>query len=337
MCVRVRCLGSTCLYHMYRHRLALPPFPPHPPSRRPPSCRPPSWQVVLHVSPTRFSFLRLFRASLFDCSYQCVRTIGYHDLLLSCFGNEKIQTLVCTARNAITWRTPLLTQLPRPSPTNAPLPPSRLLFCAKDHGPENINSPDGALYMVGNGCLADKLNSNCSWISGDAVFLSRARAGAYTAADPSSLNNPEAWEFYCGGASQLTANANRSSKPGNRDGGGDNTAAGSSTSSRGSSSSGGGGSSSSGDCWTRDVAKAKPILTWKGRVGTVTATWHPDMARYLIVVTTPTVLPSTVGPYDTWVVETPSLTSGPFSLVSYMPRFGQQAYFVSFPSRFLGQ
>ena len=34
-------------------------------------------------------------------------------------------------------------------------------------------------------------------------------------------------------------------------------------------------------------------------------------------------------------VEAPTLT-GPFRLVSYMPRFGQQAYFVSFPSRFLG-
>ena len=42
-----------------------------------------------------------------------------------------------------------------------------------------------------------------------------------------------------------------------------------------------------------------------------------------------------VGPYDTWVLEAPSLT-GPFKLVSYMPRFGQQAYFVSFPSKFLG-
>lgn len=158
-----------------------------------------------------------------------------------------------------------------------------------DHGPENVHSPDGALYMVGNGCLAQELNSNCSWISGDAVYLSRARAGAYTASDPATLNNPAAWEFFCGDA-----------------------------------------------CWSSDVTKAKPILTWQGRVGTVTATWHPELRRYLIVVTTPTVLPSTVGPYDTWVLEAPSLTAGPFSLVSYMPRFGQQAYFVSFPSKFFG-
>lgn len=39
-----------------------------------------------------------------------------------------------------------------------------------DFGPENQRSPDGRLYMVGNGCLASTPNSNCSWISGDAVF-----------------------------------------------------------------------------------------------------------------------------------------------------------------------
>lgn len=80
-----------------------------------------------------------------------------------------------------------------------------------------------------------------------------------------------------------------------------------------------------GGCWTADVAKAHPILTWEGRVGTVTATWHPHLQRFLFAITTPTVLPSTVGPYDTWVLEAESL-QGPFKLVSYMPRFGQQAY-----------
>ena len=56
----------------------------------------------------------------------------------------------------------------------------------------------------------------------------------------------------------------------------------------------------------------------------VTATWHPELKLYLFAVTTPTVLPSTVGPYDTYVLESPALT-GPFRLVSYMPKFGQQA------------
>ena len=162
-----------------------------------------------------------------------------------------------------------------------------------DFGPENELSPDGHLYAVGNGCLAAKPNSNCSWISGDAVFM--ARASGYSAAEPDSLNDPANWEFFCGK----------------------------------------GGGVGGGECWTSKVAEAKPILTWEGRVGTVTSTWHPGLKRFLFAITTPTVLPSTVGPYDTFVLEAPSLT-GPFTLVSYMPKFGQQAYFVSFPSKFLG-
>lgn len=160
--------------------------------------------------------------------------------------------------------------------------------------------------MVGNGCLAAKPNSNCSWISGDAVFLSRVKAGNYSTQEPNSLNNRAAWEFYCGTAADDVARTDGERLKGPA------------------------------ECWTNDVHEAKPILTWMGRVGTVTATWHPLLQRFLIAVTTPTILPSTVGPYDTYVIEAPSLTAGPFKLVSYMPKFGQQAYFVSFPSRFLG-
>ena len=58
-------------------------------------------------------------------------------------------------------------------------------------------------------------------------------------------------------------------------------------------------------------------------MGTVTATWHPTLKHFLFAITTPTVLPSTVGPYDTYVLESESLL-GPFKLVTYMPRFGQQ-------------
>eukprot|EP00040_Diaphanoeca_grandis_P019493 m.102940 g.102940 ORF g.102940 m.102940 type:complete len:427 (-) comp27452_c0_seq1:54-1334(-) len=156
-----------------------------------------------------------------------------------------------------------------------------------DHGPENRDSPDGRVYMVGNGCLHATLNSNCSWISGDAVFL--ARASNFSATDPDSLNARSNWEFSCG----------------------------------------------QGCGWTSEVTKAKPVFTWKGRVGTVTATWNPFIKRYILCITTPSVLPSTVGPYDTYFLETPSLTDGPFSLISYLPQFGQQAYFVSLPQKWL--
>ena len=188
-----------------------------------------------------------------------------------------------------------------------------------DFGPENARSPDGRLYVVGNGCLAKQANSNCSWISGDAVFL--ARAGGYSAAAPDSLNDPTAWEFFCG--RQLPAS------------GGDRRAGAEEEEEEEEEKEEGGEQEEVEECWTPDVARATPVLTWVGRVGTVTATWHPGLRRFLFAVTTPTTLPSTVGPYDTYVLEAPALT-GPFKLVSYMPKFGQQAYFVSFPSLFLG-
>lgn len=191
------------------------------------------------------------------------------------------------------------------NPLFAEVPGQAIKFGAPhvvDHGPENIHSPDvhNSLYMVANGCWNEAPNSNCSWISGDGVYL--ARATGFSAAVPGSLNDPAVWQFFCGSLDTGGQHATPSPEE---------------------------------ECWTHSIEQAKPILAWAGRVGTVTATWHPGLARYLIAVTTPTVLPSTVGPYDTWILESPSLTAGPFSLVAYMPRFGEQAYFVSFPSRFL--
>ena len=103
-----------------------------------------------------------------------------------------------------------------------------------DHGPENIRSPDGALYMVAGaiygplsvcvvsaahdgshdgaasahfgltlcefvrtgGCLNGKATENCTWISGDGLFLARAKG--FGATDPGSLNDAKNWEFWGG-------------------------------------------------------------------------------------------------------------------------------------------
>ena len=67
-----------------------------------------------------------------------------------------------------------------------------------------------------------------------------------------------------------------------------------------------------------------------------TATLHPTMKKYFFCVTAPTTHPwANEGPFDTYILEAPALT-GPFSLVTYMPKFGQQAYFVSLPSAWMG-
>lgn len=61
---------------------------------------------------------------------------------------------------------------------------------------ENARSPDGALYMVAGGCLSQKATENCTWISGDAIFV--ARATGFEAAQPDSLNDASHWEFWGG-------------------------------------------------------------------------------------------------------------------------------------------
>jgi len=155
-----------------------------------------------------------------------------------------------------------------------------------DHGPENRHSPDRAVYMVASGCLAPGANPNCTWISGDGVFL--AKALGVDATKPNSLNGVDNWRFWDGKE------------------------------------------------WGTEVGAAEPVLTWRGRVGAVTASWHPGLSKYLMVVTGPTVHPYDIsGPYDTFVVESEALT-GPWGMVTYMPRFGMQAYFVSLPSAWLG-
>ena len=94
-----------------------------------------------------------------------------------------------------------------------------------------------------------------------------------------------------------------------------------------------------GECWTDDLALARPALEWRGRVGPVTATWSERLGGaggFLVTVTTPTpdLMPSTLAAYDTYVLEGPSLLGG-WRMVHYMASFGQQAYFVSFLAKYL--
>ena len=83
--------------------------------------------------------------------------------------------------------------------------------------------------------------------------------------------------------------------------------------------------------WTRDFAKIRPLIDWNNRCGCVTATYVPGLKRYLMFVTDGW---PTASRMSTWVVESPQLT-GPWKLVTFMKDFGQQAYFVCLPSKFI--
>ena len=121
-------------------------------------------------------------------------------------------------------------------------------------------------------------NSNCSWISGDAVFLTRTTSAAgtqdYSAADPGTLNRRGSWEFYCGAgrgdevAGEERDEHNLKERGDHNEGTGRGASTGTGGSGRDGTEAKGG--YEGGGCWTPDVTKARPIMTWRGRVGTVT-------------------------------------------------------------------
>lgn len=83
--------------------------------------------------------------------------------------------------------------------------------------------------------------------------------------------------------------------------------------------------------WTSDFAKIKPLIEWNNHMGCVTATYVPGLRKYLMCVTDgwPTVAKMT-----SYILEADRIT-GPWRMVAYMKDFGEQAYFLNFPSKFI--
>ncbi len=84
--------------------------------------------------------------------------------------------------------------------------------------------------------------------------------------------------------------------------------------------------------WTRDFAKIRPIAQWRDHMGCVTMTYNAPLKKYLMCVTDGG---NTVSRYNTYMLESDRIT-GPWSLVTHMSNFGEQAYFVNIPSKFIG-
>jgi hypothetical protein len=83
--------------------------------------------------------------------------------------------------------------------------------------------------------------------------------------------------------------------------------------------------------WTSDFAGIKPLIEWNNHMGCVTATYVPGLKKYLMCITDgwPTVAKMT-----SYILEADVLT-GPWKMVAYMKDFGEQAYFLNFPSKFI--
>ncbi len=84
--------------------------------------------------------------------------------------------------------------------------------------------------------------------------------------------------------------------------------------------------------WTRNLKAARPIAAWRDNMGCVTMTYNPPLKKYLMCVTDGG---NTVSRYHTYLLESDAIT-GPFRLVSYLKNFGEQAYFVNIPSKYIG-
>jgi hypothetical protein len=83
--------------------------------------------------------------------------------------------------------------------------------------------------------------------------------------------------------------------------------------------------------WTGDFSKIKPLLDWNNNMGCATATYDPGLKKYLMCVTDGW---PTCAKMSSYILEADQLT-GPWRLVVYMKDFGEQGYFLNFPSKFI--
>jgi len=83
--------------------------------------------------------------------------------------------------------------------------------------------------------------------------------------------------------------------------------------------------------WTGDFSKIQPIADWNDNMGCVTMTYNGPLKKYIMCVTDGT---NTCGYFNTYLLESDQIV-GPWKLVTYMKHFGEQAYFVNIPSKFI--
>lgn len=85
--------------------------------------------------------------------------------------------------------------------------------------------------------------------------------------------------------------------------------------------------------WTHDIDKIKPLLEWNNNMGCVTITYNAPLKKYFMCVTDGG---NTYSRMNTYLLESDHIT-GMWRMVTYMKHFGEQAYFVNIPSKFISK
>jgi len=85
--------------------------------------------------------------------------------------------------------------------------------------------------------------------------------------------------------------------------------------------------------WTSDFKAIKPLLEWNNNMGCVTITYNAPLKKYLMCVTDGG---NTVSKMNTYILESDKL-EGEWKIIAYLKDFGEQAYFVNIPSKFISK
>jgi len=93
-----------------------------------------------------------------------------------------------------------------------------------------------------------------------------------------------------------------------------------------------GGHDSSGQpIWTPEFSRVKPLIDWNNNCGCVTMTYNPGLKKYMLCVTDAV---NTISKFNTYILESDRIT-GPWKMAVYMKHFGEQAYFVNIPAKYI--
>jgi len=85
--------------------------------------------------------------------------------------------------------------------------------------------------------------------------------------------------------------------------------------------------------WTSNFKDIRPLLEWNNNMGCVTVTYNAPLKKYLMCVTDGG---NTVSRMNTYLLESATLT-GDWKIITYLKHFGEQAYFVNIPSKFISR
>ena len=83
--------------------------------------------------------------------------------------------------------------------------------------------------------------------------------------------------------------------------------------------------------WTNNFSQIKPLLEWNNNMGCVTVTYNAALKKYIMCVTDGG---NTRTKMNSYLLESDALT-GEWKLISYLKDFGEQAYFLNIPSKFI--